>query len=394
VRAKQGIKAGKTMHMQNAVEESRPDCAPGEFISTATSRPAHVHSGELLASRPASSGRNAQTGGGAAPAADPAASRIAKLEQQCSRLAHELSSVACDADRRDREYQAQIEALVRRLHECESELSERDGRLVAVTHAHETLRSQVESGDVATTAAAAVYRRELRRNAEVARSLKARFEERGRALDIAGEQIAALHAERASLLDTLEARTRQVTELLTQLARGEIRDGFGMDFQGDLGRVLLEDPAFAAAPGAAACWHSAGVNEQTIVLGAAPSEESAAEGATGGGVCAAAVAARGPRLRRYLLPVDAEVDQPFELTGPRSYVGRGIEADVCLTHPTISRLHGVLYRVGGSTIVEDARSSNGVFVNRERVQQAVLKDGDIVSFGNVAFWFRVTIADF
>jgi pSer/pThr/pTyr-binding forkhead associated (FHA) protein len=87
------------------------------------------------------------------------------------------------------------------------------------------------------------------------------------------------------------------------------------------------------------------------------------------------------------------VDPPFELTGPRSYVGRGIEADVCLAHPTVSRLHGVLYRVGGSTIVEDARSSNGVFVNRERVQQAVLKDGDIVSFGNVAFWFRVTVSD-
>ncbi|MCU0976364.1 MAG: FHA domain-containing protein [Steroidobacteraceae bacterium] len=354
-----------------------------------------MRSEELLGLRPAGSGRDAQAPASTAPAADAAASRIAKLEQQCFRLAHELSSVACDADRRDREYQAQIDALVRRLHECESELSDRDGRLASMTQAYEGLRSQVENGGVPATAAAAVYRRELRRNAEVATGLRARLEERGRALELAGEQIAALHAERARLIDALDERTRQVGELVAQLTRGEVRDGFGIDFRSGLGPLLLQDASTTAESGVTAGWHTPGINEQTIVLEAGPPPDTAAESATPGPVTVAgpAAAVPGPRLRRYLLPVQSDVDPPFELTGPRSYVGRGIEADVCLAHPTVSRLHGVLYRIGGSTIVEDARSSNGVFVNRERVQQAVLKDGDIVSFGNVAFWFRVTVSD-
>lgn len=330
--------------------------------------------------------------------ADAAASRIAKLEQQCSRLANELSSVASDADRRDREQQNQIEALVRRLHECESELVERDGRLASVTRAYDALRSHIENGSVPATAAAEVYRREIRRNAGVATSLRKRLQERGRALDVAGEQIAALHAERARLIDAVNERTQQVIELVAQLTRGEVRDGFGIEFHSDLGRLL--DPAMlgATVEEARVGWNTPGINEQTIVLegeaacgavdsrgaSAAPERMAPARGET---------RSRSPRLRRYLLPVESDVDSAFELTGPRSYVGRGIEADVCLTHATISRLHGVLYRIGGSTIVEDARSSNGVFVNRERVQQAVLKDGDIVSFGNVAFWFRVTISD-
>jgi pSer/pThr/pTyr-binding forkhead associated (FHA) protein len=98
-------------------------------------------------------------------------------------------------------------------------------------------------------------------------------------------------------------------------------------------------------------------------------------------------------LRRYLLPLKPDAHQVFELSGPRSYVGRNFEANVCISQPTISRLHAVLYWIGGATIVEDARSSNGVFVNRKRVQQSVLIDGDVVAFGNVEYQFRVSVSD-
>jgi hypothetical protein len=346
-------------------------------------------------------GARSSTRQASAPPTDESASRIAKLEQQCTRLAHELSSVACDADRRDREHRVQIDALVRRLHECESELSEREGRLVAVTQAYEGLRSQVEQGGVPASAAAVVYRREVRRHAELADSLRTRFGERGHALELAREQIAVLHAERARLMDALEERGRQVAQLLAQLTRGEAREGFGMDFRSGLGQLIERDPVVATGEDASGSWTSSDINEHTIVLDPEPAPAPAPAAAAvneapcnrGRAIDRRQARARGPRLRRYLMPMEPETDSPFELTGPRSYVGRGVEADVCLGHPTISRLHGVLYCIGGSTIVEDARSSNGTFVNRERVQQATLKDGDIVSFGNVAFRFRVAISD-
>jgi hypothetical protein len=229
------------MHNQNAVGESRFDRS-GMDVPQPGSLPA------------------------LSPSADAAASRIAKLEQQCTRLAHELSAVSCDADRRDGEYRDQIQALVKRLSECESELADRELRLVTVTQSYEALRSQVEGGNVPTAAAVDVYRREIRRNAEVAMSLRKRLDERGRALDLAGEQIAALHGERARLIDALQERTRQVVELVAQLTRGEVRDGFGIDFQTGLGRLVERTPSLSSSDAGSVGWNTPGINEQTIVL--------------------------------------------------------------------------------------------------------------------------------
>lgn len=94
------------------------------------------------------------------------------------------------------------------------------------------------------------------------------------------------------------------------------------------------------------------------------------------------------RVRRQLISIGSRVGE-WSLNGDRSTVGRGMEADIRLDDPTVSRLHGVLYCEGGALIVEDARSAHGVFVNGERVQQAVLKDGDVIAFGDVAFSLRV-----
>ena len=53
----------------------------------------------------------------------------------------------------------------------------------------------------------------------------------------------------------------------------------------------------------------------------------------------------------------------------------------------------MLFCIGGATIVEDARSTNGIFVNGRRVEQFVLKDGDVVAFGTVEFRFRVAMPE-
>ena len=360
--------------------------------------PAQVHSSELLGTGPVA--RRLATAEVARPADDEGARRVARLEEQCSRLAHELSGVARDADRRDREYQARIAALVRRLNECESELAEREARLAAVTGAYDGLRSQVEAGDAPLSAAAAVYRRELGRHSEVVDRLKARLEERGRALAQAREQIDALHEERGRLLDALEDRGRQMGQLLAQLTRGEVRDGFGMDFHSGLQRLLERESEAATGGPRVDVAASAALSEQTIVLGplggggAMPLTASDGRATAGDEARTAGAARPRPgRLRRYLVPVSPGSGEAFELTGPRSYVGRGIAADVSLEQPTVSRLHSVLYLIGGATVVEDARSANGVYVNGQRVQQAVLKDGDVLAFGNLEFRFLVAISD-
>lgn len=65
-------------------------------------------------------------------------------------------------------------------------------------------------------------------------------------------------------------------------------------------------------------------------------------------------------------------------------VGRGASMQVRLDHPGVSRLHAELVRRGPFLYVSDAGlSRNGTFVNGERIVQALLSDGDVVTFGGV-----------
>jgi hypothetical protein len=350
------------------------------------------------------------TGERAAP--DTAASRTDRLDAECSRLVEELAGARQEADRQAREYQDRIAALLTRIDEREYELWERDSKIASLTLAYDGLRERLD-GVAAPGGGVAVGAIDThRRSADVVESLKARLEERGRALTVAREELAALHRERAKLVDALAERGQQVAQLLAQLTRAEVGRGFGMDFRSGLRRLFQRDPAVATGDNGATDGGSVTSEEPTIVLEkSAGSSSGEAASSTGRERVGQPVAAPAPgepgrqvagaptpraaavRLRRYLLPLKSDLDPVFELAGARSYVGRGIEADVCISHPTISRLHGVFYCIGGATMVEDARSTNGVFVNRQRVQQSVLKDGDVVAFGNVEFHFRVAIPE-
>ena len=74
---------------------------------------------------------------------------------------------------------------------------------------------------------------------------------------------------------------------------------------------------------------------------------------------------------RYLLDED-------EVT-----VGRDTRADILLDDSTVSRSHAVFRRVDGKYEVVDAGSLNGTYVNRQRVDRAVLKDGDEIMIGKL-----------
>lgn len=70
----------------------------------------------------------------------------------------------------------------------------------------------------------------------------------------------------------------------------------------------------------------------------------------------------------------------FRINGA-ARVGRSPESDVHLPDPSVSRNHALFDVQNGSLIVHDAGSTNGTYVNKERIDSAVLKDGDVVAFG-------------
>jgi adenylate cyclase len=66
-------------------------------------------------------------------------------------------------------------------------------------------------------------------------------------------------------------------------------------------------------------------------------------------------------------------------------VGRAAGCDIVLLDPTVSRKHAELGCGESEVAVRDLGSANGVFVNGERVGEAVIHDGDEVTFGAVVF---------
>jgi len=71
-------------------------------------------------------------------------------------------------------------------------------------------------------------------------------------------------------------------------------------------------------------------------------------------------------------------------------IGRGAENDLNLPHPTVSRRHARITRSGSIYHLEDLRSSNGTFVNGERLEPgraAKLSVGDVIHVGPFRFVF-------
>jgi hypothetical protein len=71
--------------------------------------------------------------------------------------------------------------------------------------------------------------------------------------------------------------------------------------------------------------------------------------------------------------------------GLRTRVGRADDNELVLDTPSVSRHHAIVIASPRGVFVEDLNSANGLYVNRRRVRQAKLGDGDVVAFGGASF---------
>jgi adenylate cyclase len=79
-------------------------------------------------------------------------------------------------------------------------------------------------------------------------------------------------------------------------------------------------------------------------------------------------------------------DQAVDLPEGRTLVvGRAVTSDLPIYDPTVSRRHAEVTLSDGAVSVRDLGSSNGTYINGTQVTQAAAGDGDIVTFGKVAF---------
>ena len=68
--------------------------------------------------------------------------------------------------------------------------------------------------------------------------------------------------------------------------------------------------------------------------------------------------------------------------------GRSSKAHIRIDDETVSNLHFQLENIPGGWVLKDLRSTNGIFVNDEKVLKIALQEGDIIKAGNCTIVFH------
>jgi DNA-binding CsgD family transcriptional regulator len=96
----------------------------------------------------------------------------------------------------------------------------------------------------------------------------------------------------------------------------------------------------------------------------------------------------GPNHVAYLVvergPSEPGATTRIEISGVSKTIGRDRAADVVMRDASVSRTHAKVGRhPDGFVYIEDLGSKNGVYVNRQRCDVAILRNGDVVEIGKL-----------
>ena len=88
--------------------------------------------------------------------------------------------------------------------------------------------------------------------------------------------------------------------------------------------------------------------------------------------------------------IDEETGEEYLITNWETSVGRSNACDIVLHQPSVSRFHAVISKHKKGWVITDTNSSSGTAIGNTKIKtNAVVKDGDIISFGGVRLCFRI-----
>lgn len=93
--------------------------------------------------------------------------------------------------------------------------------------------------------------------------------------------------------------------------------------------------------------------------------------------------------RRAMLLLDTpNGPHPIPLESTLLTIGRGLNNDIILEDTRVSRHHAQLRYKARRFWVTDLNSTNGTYINGERISEADLRNGDVLSLGGLELTFR------
>jgi len=364
---------------------------------------------------------------------------LRELEQMLNRKSEQLSMFEREVGLRDR-----------RIAELESQSATVGGEYAAATAERDALRADLKA---AREEAAAAHAAVESHDASASASLKERQAQARRLRVVESDlALARAHAERfrenlqslegrrqvfASLLGDREALISEGAQRIAALER-EIADRIRLHGEREedlLGKIKLEQQRVATLEAEAAAMRSEHEQQQTA---AAAAEKAALERHVALEAEVRSQAQNIGDMRAQLESVRASLEQRealiqrletatassaavlgniqqnlehlgaaeptrmlvrtqgetgiVQLLGRRTTIGRTPDNDIRIDAEFISRHHAVVLLYGSKTVIEDLNSTNGTYVNAERVNRRTLKEGDIVTLGKSEFRYVIRTA--
>jgi hypothetical protein len=104
-----------------------------------------------------------------------------------------------------------------------------------------------------------------------------------------------------------------------------------------------------------------------------------------------------PSMAYFYLEVvkGAEPGKRYLLAEGPTSVGRSSQNNLVLhsAEKSVSGHHAIIYKSDSSVLVQDLESTNGTFVNDERIKERQVQDGDMVGFGKAGPRLKVIVSD-
>lgn len=98
---------------------------------------------------------------------------------------------------------------------------------------------------------------------------------------------------------------------------------------------------------------------------------------------------QGPIRKQIGVLTDEGRRQDYHLVKNITFIGRSKTNNIVLDSPQIALRHAKIVKIGAQYKLHSLANQEGTFVNRRRIEQRFLKDGDEVSFENYQLRFRI-----
>ena len=84
---------------------------------------------------------------------------------------------------------------------------------------------------------------------------------------------------------------------------------------------------------------------------------------------------------KILLKYKQKVLKTFETDKKRITIGRLSNNDIHINNPAVSKQHAQIIKNQDNYLIEDLKSTNGIYLNKVRIFIRYLKDGDVINIG-------------